>query len=123
MYTMHTPLKQARIRRSLTVRDVAEAVGCDASNLIRLENDPWRRPKRELARSLYVFYRGELNAIDLYDHTFLDEVGLIEPARNGGGASYRIRTRERDYKADSASRVRSVLDRLGLLKIWDGFSL
>lgn len=90
MATMTTPLREARKSRGLTVAQVAKAVGTDPSNMSRLELGH-HAPPRELARRIYRFYEGAIQPIDLYDPTFLDEVGIIRPR---GNSWYEIERRD-----------------------------
>lgn len=77
----------------MSVREVADAVGTDPSNMSRLETGH-HAPPVELAREIYKFYAGELDIVDLYDPTFMDEVGVIEKIDN---AWYRIRMRTQHH--------------------------
>lgn len=69
-----TRLREERERRGLTVREVAEAVGYDPSNLSRVELGQQLVP-REVARSLYAFYKGRVALGEIYDPLFRFEVG------------------------------------------------
>lgn len=103
-----TPLREARKRRGLTVAEVAKAVGTDPSNMSRLElgHHP---PPRELARALYRFYEGDVEPIDLYDPTFLDEVGVIA---GSGNSWFVVNTREDSVKCHGREQLREYLDEL-----------
>lgn len=118
-----TPLKQARIRRNMSTKEVASFVGCDPSTLYRLENDPRQRAKESLARALYVFYRGELDYIDILDPTFLDEVGIIERPPSGSLMGFRIKVRTGSHRCQGVDQLRKLLKKLGILAVWDGFTL
>lgn len=103
-----TPMRKARKKRGLSVRQVAEAIGTDPSNLSRIETGH-HSPPPELAREIYRFYAGELDPIDIYDPTFMDEVGVIEKAEN---AWYRVRTRFRTYTAHGAAGLKTLFEKL-----------
>jgi transcriptional regulator with XRE-family HTH domain len=64
-----TRLRAERKRRKLTVREVAEAVGTDSSNMSRLERGV-QRPTQEVARALFKFFGGKVSLGDVYDPTF-----------------------------------------------------
>lgn len=64
-----TRLRAERIRRGLSVRAVAEAVGYDPSNLSRLELGQ-HTPPRNVARALHRFFGGRVSLADVYDPTF-----------------------------------------------------
>lgn len=100
-----TPLRQARKRRGLSVREVADAVGADASNMSRFETGH-HLPPVKLARELYKFYAGELDIIDLYDPTFMDEVGII---RKSGKSRFTVRTRSTRHRVYSLDSLRRLL--------------
>lgn len=103
-----TPLREARKRRGLTVAEVAKAVGTDPSNMSRLELGHHTPPK-ELARSIYRFYRGDIQPIDLYDPTFLDEVGVI---KSSGNSWYLVHTRDDSFKCHGREELEELLDSL-----------
>jgi transcriptional regulator with XRE-family HTH domain len=69
-----TLLRLERKRRGLSVRVVAEAVGCDRTNLSRLELGQ-QTPTRSVARALHAFYSGAVPLGDVYDPTFRFENG------------------------------------------------
>lgn len=62
-------LTQIRRARSLTLEQVAEAVGTGKRNLQRVENGD-QVPKRPLARALYKFYGGSIPLGTIYDPRF-----------------------------------------------------
>ena len=103
-----TPLREARKRRGLTVAEVAKAIGTDPSNLSRLELGQ-TTPSRELARKLYRFYEGDIKPIDLYDPTFLDEVGTINPS---GNSWYTVDTRSDSFRCHGRDELTNLLDDL-----------
>ena len=67
--TTETRLRTERKRRGLTVREVADAVGTDSSNMSRLERGV-QRPTKDVARALFKFFRGKVPLGDVYDPTF-----------------------------------------------------
>ena len=69
-----TRLRAERVRRRLSVRFVASAVGYDPSNLSRLELGQ-QTPPREVARALHRFYGGRVALGDIYDPAFRFERG------------------------------------------------
>ena len=89
----------------MSVREVADAVGTDPSNMSRLETGH-HAPPVELAREIYKFYAGELDIVDLYDPTFMDEVGVIE---DSGNSWYTVRTRTGKHKAHGIEALHSLL--------------
>lgn len=62
-------MRAERLRRGLSVREVAEAVGVDPSNLSRIELGG-QTPTRDVARTLHRFYRGRVPLADVYDPLF-----------------------------------------------------
>lgn len=64
-----TRLRAERMRRGLSVREVAKAVGYDSSNLSRLELGQ-QTPPRNVARALYRYYGGRVTLGAIYDPTF-----------------------------------------------------
>lgn len=64
-----TRLRAERVRRGLSVKSVAAAVGYDPSNLSRLELGQ-QTPPRDVARALHRFYRGRVSLGDVYDPAF-----------------------------------------------------
>lgn len=109
-----TPLREARKARNLTVQAVAEAVGTDPSNMSRLELGQ-HTPAPDIARRLYRFYEGALSPIEIYDPTFMDEVGLIE---NLGNAWYRVVTRAKTHRAHGREKLRELLERIAPENAW-----
>lgn len=105
---METPLRQARKSRGLSVKDVAEAVGTDPSNMSRIETGH-HAPPVELARAIYKFYAGELDIVDLYDPTFRDEVGIVEAS---GNSWYRVKTRHGDHSVHGLDALHALFGRL-----------
>lgn len=103
-----TPLRQARKRRGLSVREVAESVGTDPSNMSRLETGH-HAPPPELARTIYQFYQGDLDIVDIYDPTFNDEIGII---KKSGNHWYTITTRLREYTAHGIDALPEVMTRV-----------
>ena len=75
-----TRLREERERRGLTVREVAESVGYDPSNLSRVELGQQLVP-REVARALYRLYRGRVPLGEIYDPLFRFEVAPLRRAR------------------------------------------
>lgn len=98
----------------MTLAQVAEAVETDASNLHRIESGH-HAPKADLARKLYTFYRGDVAIIDIYDPTFLDEVGLIETTTRG----FRVVTRHGVESVTGLENLRGTLHKFGVLKPWE----
>ena len=101
-------MRKARKARGLSVRQVAEAVDTDPSNLSRIETGH-HAPPPELAREIYRFYLGGLEPIDIYDPSFMDEVGIIESTEN---AWYRVRTRVHTYTAHGLDGLRALFEKL-----------
>ena len=62
-------LREARIRRGLTMTIVAIATGIDKSILSRIERGE-RMPSRENARRLYAYFEGEVELGRIYDPEF-----------------------------------------------------
>lgn len=56
---MTSPLKHARLKRQLTLQQVANAVGIDTGNLSRIERGR-QVPSKELAEKLVIFYANEV---------------------------------------------------------------
>lgn len=71
--TNTTRLRQARIDKALSIRQVAEATGIPFSVLQRIETGG-RIASRTHARSLYEFYDYEIDLADIYDPMFDAEV-------------------------------------------------
>jgi len=63
-------------------------------------------PPVELARAIYRFYSGELDIVDLYDPTFMDEVGIIQES---GNAWFTVTTRTTEHKAHGQGPLRALL--------------
>lgn len=63
-------MAQVRRARGQSLDAVAEAVGCDASNLAKVERG-LQTPKRPLARKLYAFYGGSVSLAAIYDPEFV----------------------------------------------------
>ena len=62
-------MRSERLKRGLSVREVAEAIGVDPSNLSRIELGG-QTPTREVARALHGFYGGRVPLADVYDPLF-----------------------------------------------------
>lgn len=62
-------MAQVRRARGLALPDVAEAVGCDSSNLAKIERGE-QTPKRPLARKLWAYYGGAVSLASIYDPEF-----------------------------------------------------
>ena len=61
---MHSPLKQARLRRNATLTEVSEAVNTNRGNLSRIENGLQKaRPK--LAEKLATYFGHEITEIQI----------------------------------------------------------
>jgi len=56
---MTSPLKQARLKRELTLQHVANEVGIDTGNLSRIERG-LQIPSKELAEKLVKFFDNEI---------------------------------------------------------------
>lgn len=68
---MLTPLRNARIESSLTITQVASAVGCDPGNLSRMERGI-QRPSPEVAEKLAAYFGPKLTEIQiLYPERFV----------------------------------------------------
>ncbi|MGL4478241.1 MAG: helix-turn-helix domain-containing protein [Aeromonas veronii] len=72
-----TRLRQERLRRRLTIIEVAEAVGVNQSNLSRIEHG--QTPSQAVARALFKFYRGRVALGDVYDPLFRLQGAQGEP--------------------------------------------
>lgn len=103
-----TPMRKTRKELGLSVRQVAEAVGTDPSNLSRIETGH-HAPPRPLAREIYRFYAGDVSIVDIYDPTFMDQVGIVEKAENSW---YQVRTRVREYRAHGLKGLTALFDKL-----------
>ena len=68
--TLDTPLKKARIKRGLTLADVAETVGSDTGNLSRIERGQ-QIPNRKLLSNL----------VELFKENEITEVHILYPER------------------------------------------
>lgn len=69
--SMHTPLKQVRIKRGQTLGDVARAVGTDIGNLSRIENAK-QSASPDLAERLARHFGYELTEIQIiYPERFM----------------------------------------------------
>ncbi len=65
MLGMNThPLKKARLDRSLTIKDVADAIGTDAANVCRIENGN-QMPGYKLALKLLPFFDNSVSMDDI----------------------------------------------------------
>jgi transcriptional regulator with XRE-family HTH domain len=62
-------MAQLRKSRGLSLEKVAAVVGTDQANLSRVEKGQ-QIPKRELARSLYRYYQGQVPLSAIYDPEF-----------------------------------------------------
>jgi transcriptional regulator with XRE-family HTH domain len=61
---MHSPLKQARLRRNITLNEVSAAIGASTGNLSRIENGLQKaRPK--LAEKLARYFGHEITEIQI----------------------------------------------------------
>jgi transcriptional regulator with XRE-family HTH domain len=68
---MHSPLKNARLKRSQTLDEVASAVSTDSGNLSRIENAK-QRASPELAEKLVKHFGFALTEIEIiYPERFL----------------------------------------------------
>jgi len=74
-----TLLQQTRKSRGLSLEEVAAAVSTDATNLSRIERGI-QPPKRELARRLFVFYRGVIPLARIHDPDF-DEGAAVKASK------------------------------------------
>jgi len=72
---METRLRAQRLAGGLKLKDVAEAVGTNPANLMRVEKGH-QVPKAPLARGLYDFYKGRVPLAAIYDPLFTQERGL-----------------------------------------------
>jgi transcriptional regulator with XRE-family HTH domain len=72
---MNSPLKQARLKRELTLQQVANEVGIDTGNLSRIERGH-QIPSKELAEKLVKFFDNEVT-----------ETQIIYPERFADGAN------------------------------------
>lgn len=69
---MHSPLKQARMKRGMTLQQVAAAVGVDSGNLSRIERGQ-QVPNKELAEKLANFFNGDITEIQIiYPERFIN---------------------------------------------------
>lgn len=105
-----TPIRKMRKIRELSIRQVAEAVGTDPSNLSRIETSH-HAPPQELARKLYRFYEGELDIVDIYDPTFMDEVGVVD-IENSRNAWYIVKTRVETFTVHGADGLKTLFEKL-----------
>lgn len=58
-----TPLKSTRLRRGLTLQDVADAIGSNTGNLSRVERG--QIPNKKLTDKLVAYFGGELTETQL----------------------------------------------------------
>lgn len=72
---MNSPLKQARLKRELTLQQVANEVGIDTGNLSRIERG-LQIPSKELAEKLVKFFDNKVT-----------ETQIIYPERFADGAN------------------------------------
>lgn len=72
---MQTRLRAERLARGYRQKDVANVVGTNPANLLRIEQGQ-QVPKRELARALYEFYGGAIPIGAIYDPVYSRERGL-----------------------------------------------
>lgn len=72
---MNSPLKQARLKRELTLQQVANEVGIDTGNLSRIERG-LQIPSKELAEKLVKLFDNEVT-----------ETQIIYPERFADGAN------------------------------------
>lgn len=61
---MNSPLKRARLKRELTLQQVANEVGIDTGNLSRIERC-LQIPSKELAEKLVKFFDNEVDEIQI----------------------------------------------------------
>ena len=61
---MISPLRQARENRSLTIQQVATAVGIDSGNLSRIERG-LQVPSKELTEKLAKYFGGEITELQI----------------------------------------------------------
>ena len=74
-----TPLRALRLRRSLTLTEVAAAVKTDATNLSRTERGMQRSP--DLAAALTKFFGAGITEEQILYPERFDESGRRKPAR------------------------------------------
>lgn len=77
---MDTKLTQMRKSRGLSLKDLADVVGTDRTNLSRVERG-LQIPSRQLARALYKFYDGAIELGEIYDPEFALEEGSAPHGR------------------------------------------
>lgn len=70
--SMDTLLTQLRKSRGLSLKDLADVVGTDRTNLSRVERG-LQIPSRTLARSLFKFFDGSIPLGQIYDPEFRDD--------------------------------------------------
>lgn len=75
-----TRLKAERLARGFKQKDVADHLGTNPANLLRIESGN-QTPKRELARELYDFYDGAVPLGACYDPRFAKDRSLDGLAR------------------------------------------
>lgn len=63
---MDTPLKLEREKRKLSVTDLCKKLRVHPQNYYRIERAE-QTPKRELARRIHKFFRGEVSLGEIYD--------------------------------------------------------
>jgi len=61
-----TKLKSLRKQHKRKVAQIATAVGCHPQNYLRVERGD-QVPKRELARAIYEYWRGDVTLGEVYD--------------------------------------------------------
>lgn len=82
---MFSILKQARLDKKLTLRQVESATGIPRSTIQRIETGA-RAPTRAHARTLYKYYNYQIDLADIYDPTFDVEVSKYrskQPTKKG----------------------------------------
>lgn len=62
-------LRQARSESGMKAKEVAAAAGCDRATLYRIESGE-SQPSRDLARSLFELYKGDVPLAQIYDPDF-----------------------------------------------------
>ncbi len=70
-----TRLKAERLARGMKQKDVADQIGTNAANLLRIEAGT-QTPKRPLAQGLYDFYDGAVPLGACYDPIFAKQRSL-----------------------------------------------
>lgn len=61
---MNSPLKRSRLKRELTLQQVANEVGIDTGNLSRIERG-LQTPSKELTEKLAKYFDGEITELQI----------------------------------------------------------